>query len=176
MSRISNYDIAYKGLKEGKHEFEYQIDGKFFELFEDSLVQKADLTVNVELEKRSALLSLYFSIKGTVELTCDWCLEKYSQPVKQKAELFVRFGEGESEEGDDVLWISPEEHQINIAQIMYEYIVLSIPIKHAHPEDKNGQSTCDPEMLKQIKKYSCGVVEDEPDQRWEALNKLINNN
>lgn len=176
MGKISKYDIAYKGLKEGKHQFEYQIDDKFFELFDVSLVQKATVTVNVTFEKRSTLLALLFKLKGTVELTCDRCLENYDQPIKQKAELFVKFGEAEFEEGDDVLWVSPDEHQINIAQVLYEYVILSIPIKHVHPDDKNGNSTCKEEMIEQINKYSCIEKEEEPDQRWEELKKLKNNN
>jgi uncharacterized protein len=176
VGKISKYDIAYKGLKEGKHKFEYQIDDKFFELFDVSLVQKANVQVKVTFEKRSTLLTLLFKIKGTVELTCDRCLENYNQPIKLKAELFVKFGEAKFEEGDDVLWVLPDEHHINIAQLLYEYVILSIPIKHVHPNDKNGNSTCNIEMIEQINKYSCIEKEEEPDQRWEVLKRLKNNN
>lgn len=174
MSRISNYDIAFKGLKEGVHKFEYQIDDAFFELFEESMVQNGKITAEVVLEKRSTLLSLVFNIKGTVELTCDRCLENYSQPIKQRADVFVKFGEEQVEDGGDVLWLLPEEHQLNVAQLIYEYIVLSIPVKHVHPDNKEGKSTCNPEMLEQIKRHS--GIEDQGDQRWDALKGLINNN
>lgn len=174
MNRISRYDIAFKGLKEGVHKFEYQIDEKFFELFEESLVQMGNITADVVIKKQSTLLSLVFNLKGSVELTCDRCLEKYNQPIKQNAEIFVKFGEEQVDDGGDVLWLLPEEHQLNIAQLLYEYIVLSIPVKHVHPDDKYGQSTCNPEMLEQIKKYSGNV--DLIDQRWDSLKGLINNN
>ncbi len=34
----NKYDIEFKGLKEGLHEFEFEVDYKFFEHFEESLV------------------------------------------------------------------------------------------------------------------------------------------
>lgn len=175
MGKWSIYDIAYKGLKEGLHEFDYSIDAKFFELFEQSLVENAEVSAKVIFEKRSSLLALHFDLSGTVELTCDRCLEKYNQPVKQKAKVYVKFGEGESEEGDDVFWISPEESEVNIAQLLYEYTVLSIPIKHVHP-DKTGSNSCNPDMLEKIKKYSVKEKEETADERWDVLKNLLNNN
>jgi uncharacterized metal-binding protein YceD (DUF177 family) len=169
---MSKYDIAYKGLAEGKHEFDFQIDAKFFELFDESIVEQANVVAKVTFEKRSAILSLIFKIKGEVELVCDRCLEKYYQPVKQKYKVFIKFGDGQYEEGDDVLWISPAKHQFNIAQLLYEYIVLSIPYQHVHPKSKDGNSTCDQEMIKQLNKYTYVEKEKEPDQRWDALKKL----
>lgn len=175
MGKISKYDIAYKGLKEGIHKFEYQIDDSFFELFDKSQVEKADISVNLDFEKRNNLMTLLFRIKGTVELACDRCLEFYSQPVSHKTEVFVKFGETRFDDSDEVLWVSPEAHYINTARLMYEYIILSIPVKHVHPDNKNGESTCNREMLDQIKKYApLNRKEAQPDQRWDALKKLIN--
>jgi uncharacterized protein len=176
VGKISKYDIAYKGLKEGRHKFEYQIDDAFFELFEGSLVQKSNVAAEVILEKRSTILILLFKIEGTLELTCDRCLENYDQPVKKTAEIFVKFGEEKFDDGDDVICVSPEEYHLNVAQLLYEYTVLSIPAKHVHPDDKNGNRTCNKEMIEQIKKYSTSANEETHDQRWDILKKLGNNN
>jgi len=121
-------------------------------------------------------MKLAFRIKGKVELICDRCLGKYDQDIEQDTYVFIKFGEGSSEEGDDVFWVSPEEHQFNIAQLLYEYIVLSIPVKHVHPDDENGESTCNKEMLKQLEKYSSGRKVSGTDKRWEVLGKLKNSN
>ncbi|NQU86132.1 MAG: DUF177 domain-containing protein [Mariniphaga sp.] len=176
MGKTSIYNIAFKGLQEGIHEYEYQVENKFFELIDESLVENASVIAKVKFEKRSNLLTLFFNIKGTVELTCDRCLEIYDQPVKFKTSLFIKFGDGQFEDGDDVLWISPDEDFINVAQLLYEYIVLSIPARHIHPKDKNGKNKCSVQMLDQISKYTIKEKEHEPDQRWDALKKLRNNN
>jgi uncharacterized protein len=174
----SKYDIAFKGLVEGLHDFEFQIDDSFFEHFEESLVDSGEAKINVVLEKRSAFLKLHFNIKGWVELVCDRCLENYRQKIKLKTEMFVKFGETEFEEGENVIWILPEEHYLNLAQLIYEYTMLSIPLRHIHPKNKNGERGCNKEMLKKLKNYMHSESEDETpvDPRWDALKELGNNN
>ncbi len=173
------YNIEYKGLKEGVHEFEFEVDNRFFDHFEDSLIDKGEIKIKVLLEKRSTFIQLHLKIKGWVELTCDRCLGLYQQKIKNKADLFVKFSENEKADADDVIWVHPDEHAINLAQAFYEYISLAIQLRHIHPKNKNGKRDCDPEMLKKIEAYNV-KNSDEPnssiDPRWEALKKLRNNN
>lgn len=172
------YNIEFKGLKEGLHDFGFEVDNWFFAHFEESPVDNGKLDIKVKLEKRSSFLKLYFELTGWLELTCDRCLELYHQPVESDTEIFVKFGDGESDEGENIIWVSPEEHQLNLAQVIYEYAVLSIPLRHVHPKNKNGKRDCDPEMIEKLKKYKHTPAEEESklDPRWEALRKLGNNN
>jgi hypothetical protein len=48
----SQYNIAFKGLGQGKHEFEYEIDRKFFESFDSDIVDDGNVTVKVILESK----------------------------------------------------------------------------------------------------------------------------
>ena len=181
----TKYNIEFKGLKEGLHDYEFTIDDKFFEHFEESLVEVGAVKVEVQLEKRSAFLKLHLHLKGWVEINCDNCLEDYHQNIEIETEQFVKFGEEtEFDDGDNVIWVLPEEHAINLAQIIYEYIILSIPLKHVHPDssDDGGENSCNPEMLKRLNKYMYPDEEenedkdDEIDPRWAALKNLKNNN
>ena len=175
MSWKSKYNIEFKGLGEGLHDFEFRIDNTFFEHFNESLVDNGDVTVKVALEKRSAFIKIHLKIKGWLELTCDRCLDKYQQKVKQKTELFVKFGEKKFEEGENVVWVLPEEHFISLAQPIYEYISLSIPLRHVHPKNSDGKRGCNKEMLKKLKNYMHVENEEEEkttDPRWDALKKL----
>ena len=174
----TKYDIAFKGLAEGLHTFDFQIDDKFFDHFEGNLVDKGKVDVIVDLEKRSSFLKLHFKIKGWVELMCDRCLDLYNQKIKHKTEIFIKFGEQEFDEGENVIWILPEEHQINVAQLIYEYVILSIPLRHIHPKNKNGDRDCNREMLNKLKNYMKNNEKEKAsvDPRWEALNNLRNNN
>ncbi len=182
MSWETKYDIAFKGLAEGEHEYDFQIGDKFFGYFENSLVDSGEVDIKVILEKRSTFLKLQITIKGWVELTCDRCLDNYRQKIKQKTELFVKFGEQEFEDGENVIWLLPGENQLNLAQIFYEYTMLGIPLRHVHPKNKDGKRECNKEMLKKLKSYmdtppSEGEGQQEQiDPRWEALKKLGNNN
>ncbi len=172
------YNIEFKGLNEGGHDFEFGIDDKFFAHFEESLVDNGEVTIKVTLEKRSAFLKLHLKIKGWLELTCDRCLDNYQQKVKGETGFFVKFGEKEFEEGENVIWVLPQEHHINLTQIIYEYVTLSIPLRHVHPKNKNGARDCNKEMLQKLKNYMHVESEEEEttDPRWDALKKLGNNN
>lgn len=174
MSTLSFYNIAFKGLSQGKHEFEYEIDDRFFAEFEGSLVDDGKVNVHLTLEKQSALLVLWFEIKGTVNVQCDRCLGMYDQPIKSKERIFVKFGEKEFSDGDDVIWVDANDYQINVAQLIYEFIGLAIPIKKVHPKGENGSSGCNQEMIEKLNKY---VVKDETRNNpvWDDLKKLLNN-
>jgi uncharacterized metal-binding protein YceD (DUF177 family) len=171
------YNIEFKGLNEGLHDFEFEVDNKFFEQFEESLVDNGKITVEVLFEKRSSFIKLHFKIKGWLEITCDRCLELYEQPIKHETEMFVKFGEKEFDEGENVIWVNPEEHHINLAQIIYEFVTLLIPLRHVHPKNSDGKRDCNKEMIKKLKNYMHPESEEETtDPRWDALRKLGNNN
>jgi uncharacterized metal-binding protein YceD (DUF177 family) len=172
------YNIEFKGLNEGFHDFEFEVDRKFFEHFEESLVENGKVTVKVELEKRSSFIKLLFKIKGWLELTCDRCLELYEQPIKNETEMFVKFGENEFDDGESVIWVNPEEHHVNLAQIIYEYVTLSIPLRHVHPKNSDGKRNCNKEMIEKLKNYLHPENENDTliDPRWDALRRLENNN
>jgi len=174
MNSQSFYNIAFKGLSQGKHVFEYDIDGKFFSEFDGGVVEEGNVKVLLTLEKQSALLILWFDIEGTVRVQCDRCLEMYDQPVKGKDRIFVKFGEKEFSNGDDVIWISVNDYQINVAQLIYEFVCLAVPIKKVHPDDEEGNSTCDPLMIERLNKYI--LREDEViNPVWNDLKKLLDN-
>jgi uncharacterized metal-binding protein YceD (DUF177 family) len=172
------YDIEFKGLREGLHDFEFEVDNKFFAHFEDSLVENGKVTVKVIFEKRSSFMKLHFDITGWLELTCDRCLDLYQQPIKNETEIFVKFGEKEFDDGENVLWVNPEEHHINLAQIIYEYVSLSIPLRHVHPKNSDGKRDCNREMIKKLKNYMHPESKTDftTDPRWDALRRLENNN
>ena len=174
MSSQSFYSIAFKGLSQGKHVFEYEVDDKFFAEFNGGVVDEGKVNVRVTLEKQSSLMILWFDVEGTVHVQCDRCLEMYDQPIKGLERIFVKFGEKEYTEGDDVIWVSVNDYQLNLAQLIYEFICLAVPIKRVHPDDKDGNSTCDPEMIEKLEKYV--VKEDElKNPVWNDLKKLLDN-
>jgi len=174
MSILSHYNIAFKGLSIGKHIFEFEIDGKFLAEFDGGVVDQCSVHVHLTLDKQSSLMTFWFDLKGTVRVQCDRCLEMYDQPIESNERIFVRLGEKEYAEGDDLIWVSANDYQLNVSQLIYEFICLAIPIKKVHPDDENGKSTCDPEMIEKLKKY---VVREKEKNNpvWKDLKKLLDN-
>jgi uncharacterized metal-binding protein YceD (DUF177 family) len=174
MSIRSHYNIVFKGLSLGKHIFEYKTDDKFFAEFEGSVVNEGNVDVCLTLEKQSSLMVFWFDLKGTVRVQCDRCLEMYEQPIESRERIFVRLGEKEFTDGDDLIWVSTNDYQLNVSQLIYEFICLAIPIKKVHPDDENGNSTCDPEMIAKLNKYI--IREGELNNpTWNELKKLLDN-
>jgi uncharacterized metal-binding protein YceD (DUF177 family) len=123
-------------------------------------------------------MKLIFQLNGSIELTCDRCLELYDQQISYETEMFLKFGEDKEDEGENIIWVNPEEHHINIAQVLYEFVSLNIPLRQVHPKNKDGKRACNKEMLKKLKQYTHPEKEEKTttDPRWDALRKLENNN
>ena len=170
-----SYAIPISGLKEGRHLIDFEIGKEFFEQFEESEVEVGSLTANIEIDKRSSHLDLIISISGSVSVCCDRCLEMYLQPVICENRLLVKFGKSIENSDPDIISLPPDEHELDLMQHLYEFIYLALPIKRVHVPDNNGNSACDPEMLKKLNEH---IVDEEKrqDSRWDELGKLINGN
>lgn len=44
----------------------------------------------------------------------------------------------------EVAYIGRSESILDVSPWIYEFIILSVPIQHIHPDDKDGISTCNP--------------------------------
>ena len=172
MERRRNFDIHFLGLKNAIHHFEYEIGAPFFKLYEKSLISEANLLVKLSLDKKDSFFILNFQVDGLVNLPCDRCNELFDYELMTDFEIIVKFEEVENGVVDeaDVVYISSNETSINVADLIYDYIIINIPIQVFHPNDKDGNSTCNPEILEKLK--TLPRVEEEIDPRWSSLNKL----
>jgi len=174
-----SYTIGISGLKEGHNTIDFEIDNKFFERFEESEVKEGSLFANVELQKSSSHIDLLIRISGSVRVCCDRCLEMFFHPVDCENRLLVKLGKKIEDIDPDIISIPADEHQLDLQQLFYEYIHLALPIKRVHPDDIEGNSSCDPEMLKKLDEL---IVADENendndnDPRWDELKKMMNDN
>jgi uncharacterized metal-binding protein YceD (DUF177 family) len=169
------YIIPLSGLKEGRHNIDFEIGNEFFELFEESEVKEGSLIAHVEMDKLSSHLDLAISISGNVRICCDRCLEMFLHPVDCKNRLLVKFGKSIDDTDPDILSLPTDENELDLKQHFYEFIHLALPIRRIHPNDINGKSTCDPVMLKKLEELI--IDEDKAiDPRWDDLKKLLNDN
>lgn len=147
MNTLTKYSIAHKGLSIGIHQFDFKMDDRFFDAFEGSEILKGEADVKVTLNKQSSLLSLEIEIDAKVDLTCDRCLEEFWMPIHYEGTLHVRYSETEQESDGELMWISPAETEISLAQYFYESICLSLPYQRVHPMKEDGTCGCNPDML-----------------------------
>ena len=183
MKGLKEYSIPFKGLKEGKHNFDFELNNEFFEEFENSEIKSGEVKAQVQLTKRTQFLQFDFEMQGRIDTTCDRCLDDLELEMEYSGKLYVKFGDEEEEQSDELIVIPHEEHQFNLAQYMYDSIMLSLPYQRIHPEDEDGNSDCAPEMLERLNSHLIEeeieeeIEEDEDiDPRWADLKKLLNNN
>jgi uncharacterized protein len=170
---LRQYAIPFKGLKEGRHDFNFVVENSFFEQFESSEVKKGVVNVHLELIKHNLFLELQFDINGKITVNCDRCLEPFVIRITHQAMLYVRFGEKTHEQSDDLLILADSENELHLDQFIFEYIHLAIPIQRIHPEI-DGLSGCNPEMMEKLKSHNADDPENaSEDPRWEKLKGLI---
>jgi len=164
MNVLNEFSIPLLGLKDGAHEFNFQIDEHFFKLFEASPIQKGQIAVKMELDKRPDNIVLDFHFDGSVQTECDRCLEPFDFPIGHQAQLLVKMGETEKEEAD-IIYLLTDTPELNVAKYIYELISLSLPISKFHD---HADMDCDPEMLKYLEKEQNDAPE-EKKSIWDAL-------
>ena len=174
MMKSGHYSIPLTGIREGSHEYEFEIDNDFFNHFEGSEITRGELVAVATLVKRSAHMELILSLRGEVEVTCDRCLEPYMQRVETEGKLLIKFGDHLEEIDDEVLVIPFNESHLDLAQLIYEFAHLALPVQRVHPDDEDGYSGCDPDMLDRIDGIAGEDEEkdDDIDPRWKELGKL----
>ena len=177
MKPLKAYDIQFVGLKLGKHIYDYEINQTFFEYFEFDEFNTINVNLNIHLEKKTTLLELNFSGNGSVNINCDVSNEPYDQPINFNFNLVVKFGQEYNNENDSILIIPHGSYEINIAQYIYELIVLSIPQKRIHPGVEDG--TLNSEILRKLENLSPNAdlkaenSSNDVDPRWNKLKKLL---
>jgi len=175
MNNLKAYLIPFIGLKIGKHQFDYQVDNTFFAHFDYDEFNDASVKVSIILEKKSTLLELEIKHKGTVNVPCDVSGEEFDLAIKGNLKLVVKFGDAFNDENEELLIVPHGEFQINVAQYIYESIVLSVPLRRIHPGVKDGSLTDVIEKLEAVapKENKESEQKNEIDPRWENLKKLL---
>ena len=169
VNRLKEYNIQFVGLEPGNHIFEFEVNDSFFEHFEYSLIQHGEVHVKVDLEKSERMMIFTINLEGNVKVPCDRCTHDVSLPVSDTQQLIVKLGAEYGEESEDVVIIPETEYKFDLSTYIYEFIHLSLPARLLHPDDENGNSTCDPEMLQILEKLA---PTESVDPRWEALKNL----
>ena len=171
MCSLERFKIDLKGLHEEKTTLDWDLDDHFFGALDNAEVQGGALHVSGSIRKAVGFFELLLDISGTVRIPCDRCLDLMNQAIDTSLSLRVKLG-SECPEQDDVIVVDEAEGILDTAWLIYESVVLAIPIQHVHqPGD------CNAAMSKKLQELSAARSSDEDatdttDPRWEALKGL----
>lgn len=172
------FEIAFVGLKSGEHEFDYDIDDQFFASYGTPDFTNSKLHVRLLMDKKTGFFLLKFEITGEVTVNCDRCGDPFILPVWDEFDLVVKLVEDpallEDDEDPNVVYISRHESLLQVADWIYEFCLLSIPMQRIHPDDSTGKSGCNPKVLKMLDemKQQAGKKEN---PLWKDLDQFRNN-
>ena len=175
MGRLGIYKVDLKGMKEPTATYEWVVGNEFFALVEGEDLQKGAIDVSLTVSKQADLFNLEFEISGEAIVSCDRCLDDLAIPVETSGEIKVKLGADFADDGD-ILIIPEEDGTINVSWYIYEFIVLSLPMKRVHAPGR-----CNKEMMEKLSEHLIDDVEDsssdgnggEIDSRWSELKKII---
>tara|TARA_Y100001935_G_C17273562_1_gene493338 strand:+ start:449 stop:1054 length:606 start_codon:yes stop_codon:yes gene_type:complete len=172
--KLKEFTIPFSGLKQGNHGFAYKIGNEFFEAFDYNEFNAAEVNVKAVLNKMSTTMEMDIAATGTINVDCDLTNEPYDQAISSDLHLVVKFGEEYNDEDDEILIIPHGEHQFNIAQYVFEMLVLGMPQKRIHPGVADG--TLKSEMLDRLEELQPKEQnnnEENTDPRWDGLKKFL---
>jgi uncharacterized metal-binding protein YceD (DUF177 family) len=172
-----DFVLRLSGIELGNHKYSIVCDKAFFELTGLTEIEEGNINVQIEMEKSANMLSLQFHFKGEITVICGRCLDFLTLPLDFSDFLVVNFVSviDEDFENDDNIWqLHEKAYELDLMHFLYEAIELALPTQLIHPDDENGQPTCNPEMLKKLAELAPKTDEphNEPDPRWEALKNI----
>lgn len=166
MQRSREYIIQFAGLKDGLHEFEFQLEEGFFSSFQDEELLQANAKAKVELEKKPEMLNLDIEVSGTLTTACDRCAKELVLQLANTQNQVFKVSEREHYDNEVIVSISATDHEVDISHYLYECVRLSVPLRKAHKE-----KDCDPTVLRTLEEIS-KRKEPKSDPRWDALKAL----
>jgi len=174
MKALKLYDIKFSGLKNGKHQYRFHLNRSFFDNFDYDEFEKCDIDILINFNKSDNLLEFNISTQGTVNVPCDISGEHFDQNIEGQLDFIIKFGESYNDDREDLIIIPYNSHRYNIAQQIYESVILSIPAKRVHPEVISGKMAT--ENTKFIINYNSDLKTEEDkemDPRWAVLKKIL---
>ena len=171
MCQLELFKIDLKALTADVTPLEWQLDDSFFQQLEGAQLQHGSVHVSGTIRKSVGFFELVLHGEGTVEVTCDRCLDPMDQPIEADLRLIVKLGT-EYTEDDEVITVDEQHPVLDTSWLIYESIALAVPIRHVHqPGDCNVSMS---EKLEQLSaaRSSDADAQDNIDPRWAKLKNL----
>ncbi|MBV6477763.1 MAG: hypothetical protein HGGPFJEG_00507 [Ignavibacteria bacterium] len=163
--------IKISNLQDGEHNYDFIVEGGEIDL--DDVELFGDISVKVNLYKSGNQFDLKINVSGRMKFECDRCLDEYGYDFANSYEMIYKFDfthemVGDENESDDIRYLNPNTAFIDLKNDVRDFILLSVPLKHA-PEEKDGVCTLCKRNIADILKID---KEEEINPVWEQLLKI----
>lgn len=125
-------------------------------------------SINCVIESNRSGATIFLQIKFSVffKLECSRCLERYKHFVSGELDVTLKESNNpiQSLEEENVLFFNAEHSGVDLSSLLYEEIILSLPLKPLCKEECEGI------------KYQKSEPEDLFDPRWSKLKIFLKDN
>ena len=140
MTTQNAHIIELSKLEIGDYSFDYELDSAYFQSVEKSEVLSGHVQAKAELALRERDFDLRIKVGGTVQVTCDRCLDPMDLAVDAEDDM-------ELDEGTET---------IDLEWLAYELVIVNLPLVHSHQP-----GGCNPQMDALLQDHLCTMPEDE---------------
>lgn len=165
--------LSLPGLPNGVTEIKTTVTTDFFTQFEDSPIDEASYDVLVVFDKKPGLYIVEVNAKGWYGAACDRCLVRINIPVETSNQYFfnIKSTSEEDAEGEEVLTLDEGTVELDLRPLVYESIVLAMPMINVYECREEEQPPCDEKVLKilQDKKKK---ESDSTSPTWDVLKNI----
>ena len=177
MANKREFEIAFVGLKPGIHEFDYEVEDKFFADKGVTDFTGCKANIKLTLDKKSSFMLLKFEVGGKADVTCDRCGNTLPIDIWDEFNMLVKLVENpdemnEQEEDPDVFYISRNESHIDVGNWIYDFVLLSFPLQKMCSEAEMWGPQCNTEVLEKLKEMEARQQEHNSNQLWKGLEQF----
>lgn len=153
MSVQSPFIFPLRGIGRGVTTYELRVDDAFFASFPDAPIERADVDLTLNVDRRGGALELHFAFSGTVATVCDRCTAPIDLPINDEQRLVVKFDVDADlrEDEGDLVYLHPDTNLLNVAPYVYEMVVLAVPMIRTYACREGAPPyPCDEDLLARI--------------------------
>jgi len=180
MANRRAFEIAFVGLRQGIHEFSYELDDSFFKEKGAEDFTNGLANVKLSLDKNIGFMILKFEVGGKAIVTCDRCGNPLQMDLWDEFKMLVKLVDNPDEmnkleEDPDVFYVSRTESHIDVSDWIYEFVMLSVPMQRMCSTEEIGGPQCNIEVLQKLKEMELKHVDNNANTLWKGLDKFKEN-
>ena len=182
MASPSAFILPLKGLGKGFYEYDLRVTDAFFVDFPESPIQRASVDLHLTVDKQSREMVIEGDFTGSIATSCDRCLADIDLPIADRSRVIVKFTvEEEPQDQGEIVYLHPDTNEFDVAPLVYEMIVLSVPMIRTYAcREGEPPYPCDEDLLARIDGSEDDLPElpedtDPKPSPWDILKDLSNN-
>lgn len=134
MSKKSSvYKLPLKGIAQGSFQYDYILDDTFFANREGFDISGGEIKITLTGERINDVFNIEAHVRGFTNTLCSRCEGPLLYPLDTNYHAVIKLGSEASDDCDEEIVVSRDNPTLDLEELFYSYVVLSIPMHRTHP-------------------------------------------